>query len=100
MAMKKECQQLKAAKEEAERAFEEVKRRLEESEAGANILQDRMRLYVGEDGVDMAELEQVRRKSRPQPRPQMTGLRCWPRAGANDCQTQSGVGPRPESPRA
>ena len=74
--MKDQCQELKIAKESAEAERDEYKSQLSTSEAGNNVLKDKMTLYAGDDGVDVHELEKALTivKRRDDPTPDMSHL--------------------------
>eukprot|EP00618_Florenciella_parvula_P035425 CAMPEP_0119482828 /NCGR_PEP_ID=MMETSP1344-20130328/10518_1 /TAXON_ID=236787 /ORGANISM="Florenciella parvula, Strain CCMP2471" /LENGTH=1126 /DNA_ID=CAMNT_0007517281 /DNA_START=194 /DNA_END=3571 /DNA_ORIENTATION=+ len=76
VAMKDQCQELKIAKESAEAERDEYKSQLSTSEAGNNVLKDKMTLYAGDDGVDVHELEKALTivKRRDDPTPDMSHL--------------------------
>ena len=59
VAMKKQCQQLKADKESAVNELEELKARYTDTTQATQLLKDKMKLYAGDDGVDMDDLEQA-----------------------------------------
>jgi hypothetical protein len=57
--MTQEASKLRKAKEESESAFEELRVKYKELETGSSILQDKMRLYSGEEGINIEELERA-----------------------------------------
>ncbi|CAN0100913.1 unnamed protein product, partial [Discosporangium mesarthrocarpum] len=59
VALKKQTVKLQEDKERAERALQEMRIRHNESQAGAQVLADKMRLYGGDEEVDMEELERA-----------------------------------------
>ncbi|CAM9773902.1 unnamed protein product [Scytosiphon promiscuus] len=66
VTLKKQMVRLREDKDRAERALQEMRVRHNETEAGAQLMADKMRLYVGDEDVDLEELERaltiVRRK--------------------------------------
>ena len=68
-SLKQHASQLREEKEEAERKAEEMRISLQELQAGTNLLQDQLRLYSGDDGVDVEMLERaltmVKRSTEP-----------------------------------
>jgi protein fantom len=58
-SLKQQASQLKEEKENAVKKLEDLKLTLQEVESGRNMLQDQLRLYSGEDGVDMESLERA-----------------------------------------
>ena len=59
VALKQQAAQLREEKEEAEKTADDLRSKYSELEAGANILQDKLRLYSGEDGVNIEALERA-----------------------------------------
>ncbi|CAM9344057.1 unnamed protein product, partial [Phaeothamnion confervicola] len=59
LALQKQAARLREEKEQAERALQELRARYNESEAGQQLLADKMRLYAGDEDVDMEELERA-----------------------------------------
>jgi Ca2+-binding EF-hand superfamily protein len=59
VALKQQAAQLREEKEAAERVADELRAKYSELEAGANLLQDKLRLYSGEDGVNIEDLERA-----------------------------------------
>lgn len=59
VAMKQHCDSLKEERDAAVAEVEELRARQADSAHEARLLQDKMRLYAGEDGVDMGALEQA-----------------------------------------
>jgi hypothetical protein len=57
VAMKHECEKLKAEKEGALNQLEELQEKHSDSTQQTELLREKMRLYSGDDGVDMRELE-------------------------------------------
>ncbi|CAM9771908.1 unnamed protein product, partial [Ectocarpus sp. 6 AP-2014] len=66
VTLKKQTVRLREDKERAERALQEMRVRHNETEAGAQLMADKMRLYAGDEDIDLEELERaltiVRRK--------------------------------------
>lgn len=58
--------QLREDKADVERELEELRIKFRQTEAGAQLLNDKMKLYAGEDGIDV----EVRRELLPAPRQQ------------------------------
>ena len=69
LALKKQTKLMKDEKDKAEAELNALRLKYHEQEAGTALLQDKMRLYAGEDGVDMDELERaltiVKRRTEP-----------------------------------
>ena len=59
VALKQQAAQLREEKEEAEKVADELRSKYSELEAGASLLQDKLRLYSGEDGVNIEDLERA-----------------------------------------
>ncbi|CAM9590033.1 unnamed protein product, partial [Choristocarpus tenellus] len=59
LALKKQTVKLQEDKNRAERALQEMRICNNETEAGAQVLADKMRLYGGDEDVDMEELERA-----------------------------------------
>ncbi|CAN0004535.1 unnamed protein product, partial [Ectocarpus sp. 12 AP-2014] len=66
VTLKKQTVRLREDKERAERTLQEMRVRHNETEAGAQLMADKMRLYAGDEDIDLEELERaltiVRRK--------------------------------------
>ena len=66
-SLKQQAAQVRQEREDSVRKLEEFRVKYEESEAGKNLLQDKLRLYSGDDGIDVESLERaltlVKRKS-------------------------------------
>lgn len=59
VAMKQQCEALKFDKENAENELEELRNLHSDSKQQAQLLKDKMRLYSGDDDMDMDQLEQA-----------------------------------------
>lgn len=59
VALKQSAGKLREEKEEAERQCDELRSKYSELEMGTNLLQDKLRLYSGEDGVNIEDLERA-----------------------------------------
>ena len=68
-SLKQQASQFREEKEETEKIAEGLRIQLQELQAGQNLMQDQLRLYSGDDGVDVATLERaltmVKRASEP-----------------------------------
>jgi Ca2+-binding EF-hand superfamily protein/FtsZ-binding cell division protein ZapB len=68
-SLKQQATQLRDEKEAAEKVAEELRTQMQDLQAGQNLMQDQLRLYSGDDGVDVATLERaltmVKRASEP-----------------------------------
>jgi Ca2+-binding EF-hand superfamily protein len=58
-SLKNQAAEMREEKEAAERAAEDMKMKYQELEAGTSLLQDKLRLYSGDDGVDIESLERA-----------------------------------------
>ena len=58
-SLKQQAAQLREEKDNADKIVEELKLKLQETETGKNMLQDKLRMYSGEDDVDMESLERA-----------------------------------------
>jgi Ca2+-binding EF-hand superfamily protein len=58
-SLRQQAAQLREQKEEAEKKAEEMRIKSLELEAGTSMLQDKLRLYSGDDGVDIESLERA-----------------------------------------
>jgi protein fantom len=69
VSLKQQAAKLREEKEEAEKNCEDLRTRYSQLEAGTNLLQDKLRLYSGEDGVNIEDLERaltlIKRRSDP-----------------------------------
>ena len=78
LALKKQTKLLQDEKDKAAAEVNALRLKYHEQEAGTALLQDKMRLYAGEDGVDMDELERaltiVKRRTEPGARVDFDGL--------------------------
>jgi Ca2+-binding EF-hand superfamily protein len=59
LALQKTAHQLREEKDQLERALDELRLRCQQSEAGAQLLTDKMKIYSGDDGMDLEELERA-----------------------------------------
>lgn len=59
VSMKEEAAALRSAKNEAERLMEEYRSKCQELEMGASVLQDKMRLFSGDEGLNVDDLERA-----------------------------------------
>jgi protein fantom len=59
MSLKQQAAKLREEKEEAEKVADELRSRYSQLEAGTSLLQDKLRLYSGEDGVNIEDLERA-----------------------------------------
>ena len=59
VALKQQAARLREEKEAAETVADDLRSKYSELEAGANLLQDKLRLYSGEDGVNIEDLERA-----------------------------------------
>ena len=59
VALKQSAAKLREEKEEAERQVDDLRAKYSELEMGTNLLQDKLRLYSGEDGVNIEDLERA-----------------------------------------
>jgi DNA repair exonuclease SbcCD ATPase subunit len=59
VSMKEEAAALRSAKNEAEKLMEEYRSKYQELEMGASVLQDKMRLFSGDDGLNVDDLERA-----------------------------------------
>jgi hypothetical protein len=57
--LREKVEALRGEKEHAEHQLTELRLRFKETEAGNELLQDKMKLYMGDEGVDMEELERA-----------------------------------------
>jgi protein fantom len=57
--LKQHAAQLREEKEEAEKKAEEMRMKYQELDANTSLLQDKLRLYSGDDGVDIESLERA-----------------------------------------
>lgn len=68
-AQKQQLAQAREEKEASDKLAEELRNQLQDLQAGQNLMQDQLRLYSGDDGVDVATLERaltmVKRASEP-----------------------------------
>jgi hypothetical protein len=58
-ALKSHAAQLREEKETADKRVEELRHQLKEIQSGSDMLQDQLRLYSGDDGVDIESLERA-----------------------------------------
>lgn len=58
-SLKQQAATLREEKEEAEKRAEEMKIKLQELESGTSLLQDKLKLYSGDGGVDIESLEKA-----------------------------------------
>jgi protein fantom len=58
-SLKQQAAKLREEKEEAEKVAEELRVKYAELESGTSLLQDKIRLYSGEDGVNIEDLEKA-----------------------------------------
>jgi protein fantom len=69
VSLKQQAAKLREEKEEAEKNCDELRTRYSQLEAGTSLLQDKLRLYSGEDGVNIEDLERaltlIKRRSEP-----------------------------------
>lgn len=59
VTLKQQAAKLREEKEEAEKNCDELRAKYSQLEAGTNLLQDKLRLYSGEDGVNIEDLERA-----------------------------------------
>lgn len=59
VSLKQQAAKLREEKEDAERIAEEFRVKYSELETGTSLLQDKVRLYSGEDGVNIEDLEKA-----------------------------------------
>eukprot|EP00752_Nemacystus_decipiens_P007715 g6898.t1 len=59
VTLKKQTVRLREGKERAERALHEMRVRHNETEAGAQLMADKMKLYAGDEDIDLEELERA-----------------------------------------
>jgi myosin heavy subunit len=68
-SLKQQAAQWREEKEKSDKYAEELRMNLQDLQAGQSLLQDQLRLYSGDDGVDVATLERaltmVKRSSEP-----------------------------------
>lgn len=58
-SLKQQASSLREDKEKSDEVAEDLKMKLQISNSGQNLLQDQLRLYSGDDGVDVADLEKA-----------------------------------------
>lgn len=69
VTLKQQAAKLREEKEEAEKNCDDLRAKYSQLEAGTSLLQDKLRLYSGEDGVNIEDLERaltlIKRRSEP-----------------------------------